>query len=143
MTSYIPEAARRRVIEAFGNLCSYCQAAQQYVLSKLEIEHIIPIALGGSNDEWNLCLACRLYNLYKSDQIEATDPISKAIVALFDLRTQAWSDHFQWSQDGAIIVGLTPVGRATVEALHLNNEIAVEVRRNWVLVGWHPPSEVK
>jgi len=43
----------------------------------------------------------------------------------------------------AIIVGLTPVGRATVEALRLNNEIAVEVRRNWVLVGWHPPSDVK
>jgi hypothetical protein len=54
--------------------------------------------------------------------------------SLFNPRTQAWSDHFQWSQDGAIIVGLTPVGRATVEALRLNNEIAVEVRRNWVLV---------
>jgi hypothetical protein len=143
MTSYVPEAARHRIIEAFGNRCSYCLAAQQYVLSKLEIEHIIPVAQDGSNDEWNLCLACRLCNLYKSDQIEATDPISKAIVALFNPRTQAWSDHFQWSQDGAIIIGLTPVGRATVEALRLNNEIGVEVRRNWVLVGWHSPSDVK
>jgi hypothetical protein len=65
------------------------------------------------------------------------------MVGLFNPRVQAWSDHFKWSQDGAIIVGLTPVGRATVEALRLNNEIAVEVRRNWVLVGWHPPSDVK
>jgi len=37
------------------------------------------------------------------------------------------------------IVGLTPVGRATISALNLNNEVAVEVRRNWVLAGWHPP----
>jgi HNH endonuclease len=143
MTSYVPEATRHRVIEAFDNRCSYCLAAQQYVLSKLEIEHIIPVTLGGGNDEWNLCLACRLCNLYKSDHIEAADPITKAIVALFNPRAQVWSDHFKWSQDGAIIIGLTPVGRATVEALRLNNEIAVEVRRNWVLAGWHPPSEVK
>lgn len=134
---------RRRVRSAFGNRCSYCLAAQRYILSKLEIEHIIPFALGGGNDEWNLCLACRLCNLHKSWQIEAIDPITKAVVALFNPRAQAWSDHFQWSQDGAMIVGLTPVGRATVEALQLNNEIAVEVRRNWILVGWHPPSDVK
>jgi hypothetical protein len=41
--------------------------------------------------------------------------------------------------DGTRIIGRTPVGRATVEALRLNNEVAVEVRRNWVLAGWHPP----
>ena len=143
MASYIPDAARQRVTEAFSNRCSYCLAAQRYVLSRLEIEHIIPVALGGNSDEGNLCLARRLCNLYKSDQIEATDPITNATVALFNPRTQAWSDHFKWSQDGAIVVGLTPVGRATVEALRLNNEIAAEVRRNWVLVGWHPPSGVK
>lgn len=26
------------------------------------------------------------------------------------------------------------------DALKLNNEVAVEVRRNWVLAGWHPPN---
>jgi len=143
LRNYISKAVRRRVRNTFGNRCSYCLAAQRYVLSKLEVEHIIPFALGGSNDEWNLCLACRLCNLYKSYQIEAIDPITKAVVALYNPRTQVWSDHFQWSQDGAMIAGLTPVGRATVDALQLNNEIAVEVRRNWVLVGWHPPSDAK
>jgi len=92
MTSYIPDAVRHRVIEAFGNRCSYCLAAQRYVFSKLEIERIIPVTLGGSNDEVNPCLA---------------------------------------------------FGRATVEAIRLNNEIAVEARRNWVLVGWHPPSDAR
>ncbi|HKQ75157.1 MAG TPA: HNH endonuclease signature motif containing protein [Blastocatellia bacterium] len=143
MTSYIPDAVRDRVVDTFGNRCSYCLASQRYVLSKLEIEHIIPVTLGGNNDELNLCLACRLCNLYKSIQMDAVDPVTKANVALFNPRTQAWSDHFHWSQDGAIIIGVSPIGRATVEALRLNNEIAVEVRRNWVLVGWHPPSDAR
>jgi hypothetical protein len=43
------------------------------------------------------------------------------------------------SPHGTQIIGLTSIGRATVAALQLNNELAVEVRRNWVLAGWHPP----
>jgi hypothetical protein len=62
-------------------------------------------------------------------------------VALFNPRTQVWSKHFRWSSDGTLILGLTSVGRVTIEALRLNNELAVEVRRNWVLGGWHPPEE--
>ena len=37
------------------------------------------------------------------------------------------------------IVGLTEVGRATVSALKMNNHLAVTVRKNWCMVGWHPP----
>ena len=62
-------------------------------------------------------------------------------IAVFNPRTQRWDDHFNWSNDGVQIIGITPVGRATVEALKLNNQLAVEVRRNWVLAGWHPPQE--
>jgi hypothetical protein len=60
-------------------------------------------------------------------------------VALFNPRTQVWSEHFCWSADGVYIHGITPTGRGTVVALQLNNELAVEVRRNWILAGWHPP----
>jgi 5-methylcytosine-specific restriction endonuclease McrA len=35
----------------------------------------------------------------------------------------------------------TRCGRATVEALRLNRELAVLTRRRWVSVGWHSPSE--
>ena len=138
---YIPESIRQRVREYFGFRCSYCLAAQRYVLSKLEVEHIIAHSRGGSSEEWNLCLACRLCNRFKSDQIEAVDPVEGELVSLFNPRTQVWSEHFRWSQDGTRIIGVTPVGRATIEAMQLNNEIALEVRRNWVKVGWHPPSD--
>jgi len=110
-------------------------------MGRLEIEHIIPRAQGGSDDESNLWLSCSLCNRYKGAQTEGIDSMSGAVAALFNPRTQKWFNHFQWSVDGTYIIGLTQIGRATVEALRLNNEIAVKVRRNWVLAGWHPPEE--
>jgi hypothetical protein len=105
----------------------------------LELEHLIPRARGGSDDESNLWLACSLYNRYKGSQVTAIDPLTNATVTLFNPRSQIWRTHFCWSLEGVYILGLTPTDRATVEALRLNNELAVEVRRNWMLAGWHPP----
>jgi hypothetical protein len=66
----------------------------------------------------------------------------KTAVALFNPRTQKWFDHFRWSDDGLYILGLTPIGRATVLALHLSDDPeALTVRRYWVVAGWHPPTE--
>jgi hypothetical protein len=135
----ISEKVKRRVRAAAGDRCGYCLSPQRLVLGWLEIEHIIPRAKNGTDDEQNLWLACRLCNNYKSDQTEALDPESGAIVSLFDPRRQSWFEHFAWSPDGTHILGLIPTGRATVLALQLNNVIAVTVRREWVAAGWHPP----
>ncbi len=109
-------------------------------MARLEIEHIIPRSLGGSDNEENLWLSCGLCNRYKGSQSTGKDPLTKEEVSLFNPRTLSWWEHFSWSADSTRIIGLTAAGRATVEALNLNNEIAVEVRRNWTLAGWHPPS---
>jgi hypothetical protein len=111
-------------------------------MARLEIEHIIPLAKGGSNDETNLWLACPLCNGHKSDKTHAVDPETGATVPLFNPRTQLWFAHFRWAPDGMMIVGTTPVGRATVVALHLSDDPdALEVRSHWVLAGWHPPTD--
>jgi hypothetical protein len=47
--------------------------------------------------------------------------------------------HFQRSEDAVHVVGRCACGRATVEALNPNNEIALAVRQNSVGAGWHPP----
>ncbi len=137
--THVPEAVHQRVRKAAQDRCGYCLSSQRYVLGKLEIEHIIPRSKAGSNDESNLWLSCTLCNRYKGSQTNGVDQISGEKVALFNPRIQNWKEHFRWSPDGTQIIGLTPIGRATAEALRLNNEIAVEVRRNWVLAGWHPP----
>lgn len=140
---YISESVKTRVREAAQDRCGYCQSLQKYVLGVLEIEHIIPKASGGSDNEENLWLSCRLCNSYKGTQTKATDPISTQPVQLFNPRTQKWSQHFTWSGEGVYIIGLTPCGRATVLALQLNNIYAVTVRQAWISVGWHPPPEDK
>lgn len=132
----------RRVREAARNRCGYCLSPQHLVMARLEIEHIIPLSKGGSQDESNLWLACPLCNRYKSDKITAVDPETGEVTPLFNPRTQVWSEHFRWSEDGLRIIGLTPVGRATATALHLGDDPdALEVRSYWVLAGWHPPKD--
>ena len=139
--SDLPAALRQRVRTVAGDRCGYCLSSQRYVMARLEIEHIIPRSQGGSNEESNLWLSCSLCNRYKGSQVQGVDPLRGETVKLFNPRTQVWSDHFSWSSDGTLIIGLTPTGQGTVEALQLNNELAVEVRRNWILAGWHPPED--
>jgi hypothetical protein len=141
MAGPLSAALRAKVRTAAGNRCGYCLTSQEYVPWRLEIEHMIPRAKGGSEVEDNLWLACRSCNLFKGAQTHGTDPVTGRRVRLFHPRHQRWWRHFRWSQDGAFIMGRTATGRATVIALHLNNMVAVNVRRNWVAAGWHPPVE--
>ena len=85
-------------------------------MGKLEIEHLVPRARGGSDEESNLWLSCSLCNRYKGTQVEVTEPLTGDVVPLYNPRTNNWHEHFSWSSDGAKIVGLTPTGRATVAA---------------------------
>lgn len=140
-SSQISEEVRARVRTQAKNQCGYCRSLQKYVLGVLEIEHISPKALGGSDDEENLWLSCRLCNAFKGVQTHGRDPITNRKVKLFNPRQQKWSRHFAWTNNGTHIMGLTACGRATVLALQLNNAYAVTVRQAWVSVGWHPPTE--
>lgn len=139
MSEYISVALKARIRQQSCNRCGYCLSLQQYVYGTLEVEHIIPKALGGSSKEENLWMACRSCNSYKSDRTSGIDSLTGKTVALYHPRQQKWSEHFTWSDDGTHIVGLTPCGRVTVVTLKLNNPFAVAVRRSWVSVGWHPP----
>lgn len=135
----LPEAIRQRVRQRAGNRCEYCLSHQDYVMGRLQIDHVIPRAKGGSDTDDNLCLACELCNQYKWTKTQGLDPQSGETVVLFHPRQQKWHEHFTWSEDGTEIIGLTAYGRATVVAFKLNNSIAVTVRHNWVRAGWHPP----
>jgi 5-methylcytosine-specific restriction endonuclease McrA len=143
----ISPEVERRVREAAKHRCGYCLSQQQYMMAKLTIEHVIPRSAFSPDDpvmhaETNLWLSCGFCNGHKSDKTHAVDPVTGDTEALFNPRTQAWADHFRWSEDGLRVMGLTATGRATVVALHLDNDPdALAVRANWVSVGWHPPQD--
>lgn len=139
--AHIPATVRDRVAEVARYRCGYCQTQQVVVGIPLQIEHIIPLAAGGTSDEDNLWLACSVCNNYKGTQTHAPDSETKEQVPLFNPRMQPWTDHFAWSDDGVEIIGLTPTGRATVPALKLDQPFMRRARRRWVLAGWHPPED--
>lgn len=103
----------------------------------MHIDHIIP---GAGDHPDNLALACASCNLSKNDAIAIVDPETGERVALFNPRTQRWSEHFAWIDDGCRIHGLTPTGRATVQRLGMNVERLVIARLLWILAGVHPPA---
>ncbi|HMQ52466.1 MAG TPA: HNH endonuclease signature motif containing protein [Anaerolineae bacterium] len=139
---YLSAEVEQQIRQAAKHRCGYCLSPQHLVMARLEIEHIIPLAKGGSSEPDNLWLACPLCNRYKADKTEALDPQTGQITPLFNPRTQNWFSHFRWSEDGLRIIGLTAVGRVTVTALHLADDPdALIVRSYWVMVGWHPPQE--
>lgn len=87
----------------------------------------------------NLALACEGCNAHKHTKTQAIDPVSGEPAPLFNPRRQHWQEHFMWNANFTLIVGLTPSGRATVEALHMNRESVVNLRRALHKIGEHPP----
>ena len=76
----------------------------------------------------------------QSQERYSPDPFSvEHIIPLYHPRQHNWADHFAWSDDGALILGLTPIGRAAVEKLQLNRAGLVNLRRVLVDAGEHPP----
>ncbi len=59
---------------------------------------------------------------------------------LFHPHRDNWLEHFDWSVNTLVIVGLTEIGIATVNLLRMNRPQLVEVRSLWIIVGKHPPS---
>ena len=130
---------RARVVERAKGCCEYCQSQERYSPDPFSVEHIIPLSRGGVNDLENLAFACQGCNNRKYTNVEALDPVNQSTVPLFHPRQHVWAEHFAWSDDGALVLGLTPIGRATIEKLQLNRSGLVNLRRVLFEAGEHPP----
>jgi hypothetical protein len=122
------------------NCCEYCHSQEKFATQSFSVEHIYPISKGGKTTLDNLALACQGCNNHKYNKTEETDLISGEIVSLYHPRQQNWQEHFSWSNDYTLIIGLTPTGRVTVEILRLNREGLVNLRRILYTMGEHPPN---
>ena len=115
--------------------CEYCHAPEAIFNFPFEVEHVVPTALGGSDDLSALALACRSCNLFKSDAIEATDPETEQLCRLFDPRQDLWEEHLRVNQESAEVEGLTPIGRATATRLQMNRPAQLAARLLWLRLG--------
>jgi 5-methylcytosine-specific restriction endonuclease McrA len=130
---------RERVVRRAQGRCEYCRSPAAFAHQSFSLEHIRPRSRKGKRSIGNLALSCQGCNNHKFNKTHARDPVSEDIVPLFHPRKHSWHDHFAWSTDFTLIIGVTPIGRATVDALQLNRVGLVNLRRVLVRVGEHPP----
>ena len=109
---------RRRVRERAHGRCEYCRMGQDFDELTFQIEHILPKKHHGSDNEDNLALACFACNNHKGTNLGGLDPQTGQLSRLFHPRKDRWEDHFEWN--GALLLGRTSVGRATIDVLAIN-----------------------
>jgi hypothetical protein len=135
----IPETIQAQVRQRAKYLCEFCHADEMWQYVRFNVDHVMPLSLGGDDSLANLTLACFHCNRRKTNRLTAIDPESATEVAIFNPRQDKWREHFIWSVDGLLIVGVTAIGRATVVALVLNRERVRPIRAADREIGRHPP----
>jgi len=63
----LPCGLRKRIFARDGAVCRYCQTTD----GPFHIDHILPVARGGTDREENLCVACAPCNFAKSAKVGA------------------------------------------------------------------------
>jgi len=134
MQRQLVELVRRRA----GFRCEYCHFPERFSGLNFQMDHIIAEKHGGPTESEHLALSCIYCNIFKGPNLSGVDPITREIVRLFHPRRDNWEDHFRW-QD-AELAGRTPIGRATIEVLRINDATAVSLGRLFLRAGvFHLP----
>jgi hypothetical protein len=134
MTALLRTFVRARA----GGRCEYCRLHETDLpLFPFHAEHVIARKHHGTNDPSNLAWSCHECNFGKASNLSGRDMVSGRVVRLFDPRRQRWKRHFRY--DGALLVGLTACGRATIDVLNINKPKRVDLRELLVAAGLFPP----
>lgn len=129
----MPKSRRRQVWERAGGCCEYCQMPQELDVQPFQPDHVRARKHAGITNVSNLALACLPCNAAKGPNAAGYDPQTDVLVPLFDPRKQNWVEHFRWK--GPVLFGKTPVGRATISVLMINDPERVEFRRLLIAAG--------
>lgn len=129
-----PWAESSRLVEerASGH-CEYCRMAKILQRAPFHVEHILPTSKGGTNDLDNLAWSCGACNLSKSNRTHLVDPETSQMAPIFNPRMDQWATHF--ALEGYRLVGRTPIGRALVAGLDLNDFQRLLIRQVEHLLG--------
>ena len=106
--------------------CEYFRLHEDDDAYMFHVEHVIAKKHGGGDEIDNLAFACNQCNLHKGPNLSGIDPVSGSTIELFHPRRDSWTEHFTFQ--GAMVVGLTALGRATVRVLNMNDADRIRVR---------------
>lgn len=134
-------ADERLEAEGLVELSEFLSLLQIGQAATFHIDHIIPVAAGGTTTAENLALACVSCSLRKSARQTAVDPQTGESVPIYHPQIHLWREHFRW--EDVRIAGLTPTGRATVAALQMNRPVVLAIRAEEKFFNRHPPPTVE
>lgn len=86
----------------------------------------------------NLARFCPGCNNRKYVAVSAPDPVSGEAVPLYNPRQDERGEHFLWSEDQSLMIGISPTGRAAIARLELNRQNMVNLRRVLFSAGLYP-----
>ncbi len=115
--------------------CEYCHDPESIFNAVLEVEHIIPVAIGGSD---NLALSCRSCNGFKGSRSGYIDIESGQDERFYHPRQDRWKEHFLVELESSEILALTAVGRVTIVGLKMNSRAQLTARQFWIQLGLFP-----
>lgn len=118
---------RSKVALRAAHRCEYCQIHEEDMFLSFEIDHVIALKHGGSNEIDNLAYSCPHCNQHKGSDIATYDPATDTIIPLYNPRKQIWKEHFSTS-DG-LIEGVSITGISTIKLLKLNDIDLVILRK--------------
>ena len=124
---------RRDVQRRASGRCEYCHMPDAYDQLPFHVDHVVARQHRGRSTSSNLAWTCSRCNAHKGPNLSGVDPLTRSVVPLFNPRRDRWHEHFAWS--GAKAVGLTPIGRATVQTLAMNGRLVLMKRRQLLAEG--------
>ena len=110
---------------------------QQFDPLPFHVDHIVAQKHHGATTAENLALACYNCNMYKGPNIAGIETSTGLVIPLFHPRRDDWHTHFRW--EGARLIGVTSVGRVTIEVLQINLPQRVAHRESLIAEGVFPP----
>lgn len=116
--------------------CEYCQIHSYDLFLSFEIDHIIAIKHGGTNDIKNLAYACPHCNQHKGSDFATLLDDFNNIVVLYNPRVHSWTEHFE-TIDGEILPK-TRIGQASIKIFRFNQLDLLILRKLLYEVGRYP-----
>jgi hypothetical protein len=136
MSRYISAKLEREVRTRAGLRCEYCHIPESCLTFSHVSDHVIARQHRGATSAKNLALSCARCNRHKGPNIAGVDPKTGVVTTLFNPRLHHWHEHFRWN--GTVLVGLTEVGRTTIEVLAINGSERVALREQLMKSGEFP-----
>ena len=126
----------KRIRRRAHHRCEYCKLPQFASRLRHQLDHVISRQHGGGEELSNLALCCVHCNLHKGPNLAGLDPVTHEVTRLFHFEGTGGESTSPASREPRF--RLTPIGRATVEVLAMNEPSMVAVREALMVEGRFP-----